>query len=95
VERLHAGIKPPVVLLRTEPEYSEQARKARIQGTIVVEGVIDEQGLTHTLRVRDSLGFGLDEKALEAVKHWRFRPATRDGKPVPIVGTFYLSFHLL
>jgi periplasmic protein TonB len=95
VERLRAGMKPPIVLLKTEPEYSEPARKARVQGTIVVEGVIDERGLTNTLRIRDGLGFGLDEQAIEAVRQWRFRPATRDGKPVAIVGTFYLSFRLL
>jgi TonB family protein len=95
VERLRAGTKPPVVLVKTEPEYSEQARKARVQGTIVVEGVIDERGLTSTLQVRDGLGFGLDEQAMEAVRQWRFRPATRDGKPVPTVGIFYLTFRLL
>lgn len=94
-EPLRAGIKPPVVVFKLEPEYSEQARKARVQGTVVLEGVIDEKGLTHALKVRDGLGFGLDEQAIDAVKQWRFRPATRDGKPLAIVGTFYLTFRLL
>jgi periplasmic protein TonB len=88
-------MRAPVVLYKLEPEYSEQARKARIQGTIVLEGIIDEKGLTHAIKVRDGLGFGLDEQAMEAVKLWRFRPATKDGKPLAIVGTFYLTFRLL
>jgi TonB family protein len=94
-ERLRPGIQPPVVLIRTEPEYSEPARKARVQGTVVVEGVIDEQGHTSGLRIREPLGLGLDEKALEAVKLWRFQPAKRDGKPLAIVAVFELNFRLL
>jgi TonB family protein len=94
-ERLHAGMKPPVALIRTEPEYSEQARVARLQGTVVVEGIIDERGHTADLRVRQPLGLGLDEKAIEAVKMWRFRPATRDGKPLAITAIFELNFRLL
>jgi protein TonB len=92
---LRAGMKPALPIYKFEPEYSEQARKARIQGTVVIEGVIDEKGATRALRVLDGLGFGLDEQAIDAVKQWRFRPATRDGKPLPIVGTFHLTFRLL
>jgi TonB family protein len=95
VEPLRAGIKPPVVLYKPEPEYSELARKARVQGTVCVEAIIDDKGQVRGLRVREGLGYGLDEQALEAVKQWRFRPATRDGKPVSIVGAFYLTFRLL
>lgn len=92
---LRGDMVAPVVLYKLEPEYSEQARKARIQGTVVLEGVIDERGRTHMLKVRDGLGLGLDEQAIEAVKQWRFKPATKDGKPIAIVGTFYLTFRLL
>ncbi|HYI93511.1 MAG TPA: energy transducer TonB [Bryobacteraceae bacterium] len=92
---LRGDMKAPVVLYKLEPEYSEEARKARIQGTVVLEGIIDEKGLTHAVKVRDGLGFGLDEQALDAVKRWRFRPATKDGKPLAIIGTFYLIFRLL
>jgi TonB family protein len=62
---------------------------------VCVEGIIDDKGQVRGLRVREGLGYGLDEQALEAVKQWRFRPATRDGKPVAIVGAFYLTFRLL
>ena len=64
-------MNPPVVLSKTEPEYSEMARKARVQGTVIVEGVIDERGNAAALRVRNGLGFGLDEQAMEAVRRWR------------------------
>ena len=92
---LRGDMRAPVVLYKLEPEYSEDARKARVQGTVVLEGIIDEKGLTHAVKVRDGLGFGLDEQAIEAVKRWRFRPATKDGKPLAIIGTFYLTFRLL
>jgi protein TonB len=94
-EPLRVGIKAPVAIYKLEPEYSEPARKARVQGTVVLEGIIDDKGFTHALKVRDGLGFGLDEQAIEAVKKWRFRPATRAGKPLAIIGTFYLTFRLL
>jgi TonB family protein len=94
-EPLRAGMQAPVAIYKFEPEYSEQARKARIQGTVVLEGVIDENGKTRALRVHDSLGFGLDEQAIEAVNQWRFHPATRGGKPLAIIGMFYLTFRLL
>lgn len=92
---LRAGMKAPVAIYKFEPEYSEQARKARVQGTVILEGIIDEKGLTHALKVRDGLGFGLDEQAIDAVRQWRFRPATKDGRPLAIIGTFYLTFRLL
>ena len=95
VEQMRAGIKPPVIVYKLEPEYSEMARKARVQGTVCVEAVIDDKGQVRSMRIRDGLGYGLDEQALEAVRQWRFRPATRDGKPVAIVGAFYLTFRLL
>jgi periplasmic protein TonB len=95
IEQLRAGIKPPVLVYKLEPEYSEMARKARVQGTVCVEAIIDGNGQVRGLRIRDGLGYGLDEQALEAVKQWRFRPATLDGKPVAIVGAFYLTFRLL
>lgn len=94
-EPLRAGMKPPIPIYKLEPEYSEQGRKARIQGTVIVDGVIDENGGTRALKIREGLGFGLDEQAIDAVKKWKFRPATKDGKPLPVYGTFYLTFRLL
>ena len=61
----------------------------------MLEGVIEAAGLTAALEVKTGLGFGLDKQPIEAVKQWRFRPATKDGKPLAIRGTFYLTFRLL
>lgn len=85
----------PSVLYKQEPEFSEEARRAKVQGTIVVEVVVGTDGKAHDIRVRNSLGLGLDEKAVEAVSQWRFRPAMRAGKPIATGATIYVNFRLL
>jgi len=89
------GVSPPVPLYKVEPEYSEEARKAKFQGTVVLEIVIDERGNPTNFRILNPLGLGLDEKAIEAVKQWRFRPATKNGKPVAVVARIDVTFRLL
>lgn len=88
-------ITQPVLVYKVEPEFSEDGRKARIQGVVVLAVMIDEQGRVGQVHVRASLGLGLDEKAIEAVKKWRFRPATRNGRPVSAPAIIEVSFHLL
>jgi protein TonB len=85
----------PVLLLKTEPAYSEEARKDRVQGTVVLLVEIDIDGRPRDIRVSRSLGFGLEERAMEAVAHWRFRPARRNGKPVPCSARVDVNFRLL
>jgi len=85
----------PVLLWKSEPSYSEEARKAKIQGTVVLAVEIDEHGLARNIRVRQSVGFGLDDRAVEAIQHWRFRPAYRNGKPVPAMALVEVNFRLL
>ncbi len=68
---------PAELLSRTDPEYSDEARLAELEGTVVVAGVVDENGRATDLRVSQSLGLGLDEKAIEAVQQWRFKPGTK------------------
>jgi len=85
----------PVLLEKTEPAYSEEARKGRVQGTVVLVIEIDTNGRARDIRVRDVLGFGLEERAIEAVAHWRFRPAYRNGKPVPCTAQVEVNFRLL
>lgn len=85
----------PVLVYKVEPEFSEDARKARVQGVVVLVVTIDEQGRVGRVQVRASLGLGLDEKAIEAVKKWRFRPATRNGRAVSAPAIIEVSFHLL
>ena len=89
------GVSAPVPLYKVEPEYSEEARKAKFQGTVVLEIVIDEHGNPTNFRILNPLGLGLDEKAVEAVKQWRFRPAMKNGKPVAVVARIDVSFRLL
>jgi len=85
---------PPVLLKRVEPGYTEEARAARVQGTVVLQVEIDPGGkvaTTHIAVIR-SLGLGLDEKAIEAVKQWKFKPATRNGTPVTAKATIEVNF---
>jgi len=95
VYRVGGGISPPVPLYKVEPEYSEEARKAKFQGTVILSIVVDERGMPGSFRVVRPLGLGLDEKAIEAVQKWRFRPAYKDGKPVAVMATVEVNFRLL
>jgi periplasmic protein TonB len=85
----------PIVVHKVEPEFTEEARKARMQGTVVLLVDIDERGQVHNIRVRTPLGLGLDEKAIEAVRKWRFRPGTRNGAPVSTPALVEVNFRLL
>jgi periplasmic protein TonB len=85
----------PVVLYQVEPEFSEEARKAKLQGVVMLYGEVDTNGRLRNIRVTRGLGLGLEEKAIEAVKQWRFRPGTRDGKPVVAAASIEVNFHLL
>jgi periplasmic protein TonB len=95
VFRVGGGVSAPVLLYKKEPEYSEEARKAKYQGTVVLYVEIDASGKATNMRVVRSLGLGLDEKALEAVKLWKFKPGAKDGKPVTVAATIEVNFRLL
>ena len=85
----------PVLSFKREPEYSEDARKVKLQGVVILVIEVDAQGEPRNIRVEKGLGLGLDEKAVEAVKSWRFRPATRNGKPVTALARIEVTFRLL
>jgi len=85
----------PIVLFQVEPEFSEEARKAKLQGVVMLYGEVDTNGRLRNIRVTRALGLGLEEKAIEAVKQWRFRPGYRDGKPVVAAASIEVNFHLL
>lgn len=93
--RVGGGVSAPVPLYKVEPEYSEEARKAKFQGTVVLSIVVDASGNPGNFKVIRPLGLGLDEKAIEAVSKWRFRPAMKDGKPVAVMATVEVNFRLL
>ena len=88
------GVTVPQVIFSPEPSFSDEARKAKAQGIVLLVLVVGKDGHTYDIHVRQSLGMGLDEKALEAVSHWRFRPATLNGKPVATQIAVQVDFRL-
>ena len=80
---------------RVDPEYSEEARKAKHQGTVELYVEVGADGLAHRIVVRRGLGLGLDEKAMEAVRQWRFKPAMKGGKAVTVGALVTVHFRLL
>lgn len=88
------GVSAPKVVYQPDPEYSEEARKAKFQGTCVLSLVVGPDGRPRDIRIARSLGLGLDEKAIEAVKNWRFEPAIKDGKPVAVAINVEVDFRL-
>ncbi len=95
VYKVGNGTTAPIVLYKKEPEYSEEARKAKYQGTVVLYIEVDPSGRAINPRVVRSLGLGLDEKALEAVRQWKFKPGYRNGKPVTVAAQIEVNFRLL
>jgi len=95
VYRVGGGVSQPILIKKIEPEYSEEARKAKFQGTVVLSIIVDDTGMPRNIRVSRPLGLGLDEKAIEAVLKWRFRPAYKDGRPVAVYATVEVNFRLL
>jgi TonB family protein len=93
--RIGNGVSQPQLIHKIEPEYSEEARNAKWEGVVQLEIVVDENGNPKDLNVRRSLGFGLDEKAIDAVKQWRFKPGLKEGLPVPVIAVVDVSFRLL
>ncbi len=94
VYRVVRGITPPRVTFNPDPEFSQEARKKGIQGTVVLTMVVTSEGNTDQIRVTKGIGHGLDEKAVEAVSKWKFQPATKDGKPVSVEIAVEVDFHL-
>lgn len=92
---MHGVTTAPVVLYEVEPEFSEEARKAKLQGVVRLYAEVDIHGRLQNIRVTQTLGLGLEEKAIEAVKLWRFRPGMRNGKPVVSAAAIEVNFHLL
>jgi TonB family protein len=89
-----AGVTVPQVIYNPEPGFSDEARKAKQQGRVTLLVVVGKDGKTYDIRVRQSLGMGLDEKAVEAVSRWRFRPATLNGQPVATQIAVEVDFRL-
>jgi bla regulator protein blaR1 len=91
---LENGVTPPRVRTFVNPGYSDAARQARIQGNVLLEGIVQTDGTITNLRVAKSLESDLDRNAIAAVKAWRFDPGTRNGAPVPVKLVVEVSFNL-
>jgi TonB family protein len=88
------AVKPPRATYMPDPPFSEEARRAKFQGTLVLWLVVSSEGVVRNLRIARPLGLGLDEKAVEAVRQWRFNPGTKDGEPVATMVNVEVTFHL-
>jgi periplasmic protein TonB len=88
------GVTAPVVIYRIDPEYSEEARKVRHEGTVVLEAVVRRDGKVDVVHLVRSLGFGLDQNAIDALKRWRFRPGTKNGTPVDVTLNVEVRFNI-
>ena len=89
------GVTAPRLLYKVEPEYSEEARANKYQGSFAVKVTIDVDGLAKDPEIVRGLGFGLDEQAILAIARWRFKPGEKDGLPVPVRATIEVNFKLL
>lgn len=94
VFRIGGGVSAPRVIYNPDPEYSEEARKAKHQGNVVLWTVIGPDGRVRDIRLARSLGMGLDQKAIEAVRTWKFEPALKDGQPVAVQVNIEVNFRL-
>jgi protein TonB len=94
VYRVGGGVSAPRTIFAPDPEYSDEARKAKYQGTVILWVIIGTDGRPRELKVARSLGMGLDQKALEAVRNWRFEPAMKDDQPVAVQVNIEINFRL-
>ncbi len=78
----------------TEPDYTDRARKAKLQGRILLEVVVDREGNVAKTKIVQGLGMGLDENSVKTVRKWKFKPGTYDGKPVPVTLPVEVTFRL-
>jgi TonB family protein len=92
--RVGEGIQAPVAEKRVEPMYPEDYRRARVAGIVVLEAALSETGTVEKVGILKSLAPGLDMAALTAVQQWKFKPATRNGKPVPVLFNLTINFQL-
>jgi protein TonB len=88
------GVSNPIPIITPEAEFSDEARRAKYQGSCMISIIVDSNGNPQNPRIVRALGMGLDEMALDAVHRYRFKPAMKDGKPVPVMITVEVNFRL-
>lgn len=93
--RVGNGVKPPSIVSKSEPQYSEEARKSGAIADVLLSLVVDEQGHVSDIKVMMPVGMGLDEQAIETVRTWQFKPGVKDDAPVPVIANIEINFRLL
>jgi protein TonB len=94
LRKIGGGVSAPVVIFKVDPEFSEEARKAKFMGNVLVNLIVDTHGMPQNVHVLRGVGMGLDDKALAAVRQYRFRPAMESGKPVPVELNVEVDFQI-
>jgi TonB family protein len=92
--RVGDGVTPPKLIEKTEPQYTQQAKDAGIEGSVQMSAVISKEGVAEEIKVVKGLDPGLDKNAIAAVQQWKFEPGTKDGKPVRVIATIEVNFRL-
>jgi TonB family protein len=93
--RVGGGVSAPVAAEKHEPQYSSEARINKVQGTVKLSIVVGSDGIPRDFQVIRSLGLGLDQKVIEAVRLWRFKPGIKEDHPVNVLATVEVNFRLL
>jgi TonB family protein len=93
--RVGGGVTAPSLIYKVEPQYTEEANQAKLQGTVLLYVQVSQEGKAINMKVLHGLGLGLDEKAMEAVAKWRFQPGMKDGQPVTVEAQIEVNFRLL
>jgi TonB family protein len=95
VYRVGNGVSAPVIISKDDPEYTPEARHKNLQGTVVLSVEVGPDGATHNIKIVHALGLGLDQKAVDAVSQWKFRPGMKAGVPVTVAATIEVDFRLM
>jgi protein TonB len=94
VYRVGGGVSVPRLLVNNTPEYTSEARGARIEGHVELVVTIGEDGIARDMRIPKPLGYGLDEKAIDCVSNWLFSPGLKNGEAVPVAANIAVHFSL-
>jgi protein TonB len=94
LRKIGGGVSSPELIFKVDPEFSEEARRAKFMGIVLVNLIVDQQGRPENVHVLRGVGMGLDEKAVAAVKQYKFRPAKENGKPVAVELNVEVNFQI-
>ena len=93
--KVGSGVRPPTIVKKVEPHYSKEARMMGLNGTVLLAVTVGTDGKPRDFKVLRSVGFGLDENAIAAVRGWKFGPGRKDGQPVNVQAQIEVNFRFL